>query len=109
MYDTHDVNAHLVFNSSPSPTYSYAQKLLLSVAGLSPSSQLSWSQEELASLEKQLLMEEEGGGGGGGGREWQKVAMFFILRLAMGPSVEAMIQLDRKLFLIEQGTSTVLS
>lgn len=87
------------------PFQIYAQKLLLSVAGLSPSSQLSWSQEELASLEKQLLMEEEGGGGGGG--EWQKVAMFFVLRLAMGPSVEAMIQLDRKLILIEQGYAKV--
>ena len=75
------------------------------MASLSPSSQLSWTKEELTSLENQLLEEEAGGGGGGGGGEWQKVAMFFALRLAMAPSVEDMIQLDRQLFLIEQGNA----
>lgn len=69
----------------------YALKLLNSVSTLSPSLSLSWTDEELTTL--QGLVE----------REWWKVALFFMLRAAMAPCVETLILLDRKLYLLEQG------
>lgn len=72
--------------------YRYAQKLLESVLATHPLvPTLCWSEADLSDL--QTMVE----------REWRSVAVFFMLRLAMAPVVEAMILLDRKLFLLEQG------
>ena len=34
--------------------------------------------------------------------------MFFLIRLALAPCVEATILLDRKLYLVEQGESAII-
>lgn len=68
----------------------YAQKLLESVATLSVSP-LSWSEEEIVGLE--CMVE----------KRWRAVVVFFVLRLALAPCVEAMVLVDRKTFLLEQG------
>ncbi len=39
------------------------------------------------------------------GDGWRKVAMFFMLRLALAPCVESLVLLDRAIFLIEQSTT----
>ena len=73
-------------------SHRYAQKLLESVLSLHPEAQtLCWSEAELTTLEE--LVEEQ----------WRRVVVFFVLRLALAPSVEAMILLDRKLYLLEKG------
>lgn len=73
----------------------YAQELLESVQRVGPQPQLSWSQGELSELEE--VVESE----------WRNVVVFFLLRLALAPAVEAMILLDRKLYLLEQGAATL--
>lgn len=35
--------------------------------------------------------------------QWEKVTVFFILRLLIAPCVESLVLLDRQLFLLEQG------
>ena len=72
--------------------FRYAEKLLQSVLSSSdPPPALSWSKEQLSRLEE--LVEQE----------WRQVVVFFLLRLALAPVVEASVLLDRKLFLLEQG------
>ena len=38
-------------------------------------------------------------------REWEKVAMFFMLRLTLAPCVESLLLLDRALYLMGGATS----
>lgn len=108
------------FGLEPILIFRYAQKLLDSVLALSqqspplsstplpsetppgppsslPSPRLSWSEVELEELG--VLVEGA----------WHRVALYFELRLALAPCVEAMILLDRKLFLLEQGKGSTRS
>ncbi len=41
--------------------------------------------------------------------EWEKVTVFFLLRLALAPCVESLVLLDRVLFLQEQGIRSLLT
>ena len=38
-------------------------------------------------------------------QQWQRVAMFFMLRLALAPCVESLILLDRAIFLAERSAT----
>lgn len=68
------------------PAFRYAQCLVRSV-GLPP-----LGEEEVRELS---LLVREG---------WRKVAVFFMLRLAMAPCVESLVLLDRAIFLMETNT-----
>ena len=35
---------------------------------------------------------------------WQRVVMYFLLRLVMAPCIETLLLIDRVLFLIERGS-----